>query len=247
MGFELTVLGKYSPFPPASGAGSGYLIRGGGEYLLLDCGNGTLSRLQKFIGIDKVSALLLSHHHPDHKGDISSLRHAWQALIKQAKVEKPLRLYTTDEPRREVSKLSRRSAFDLIKLRRGFDYPFRSFLIEWIKTHHPLKCAAFAINYDGKKMVYTGDTELRAGSELYSFCRGADLLLCEASLNEEEKGVIPGHMSAKEAAHLANEAGVKKLILTHFWPFYDEEGIKEKGREIFKNTHVAKEEKTYVV
>lgn len=243
----MTVLGKYSPFPPSYGACSGYLIRVGEDYILLDCGNGILSRMQEFIEIKDLSALLLTHHHPDHKADINVLRHAWEALLRQDEVNNPLPLYTVDSPWREYRALKKRRAYKVIKLRSGLDYPFNKALMEWIQTNHPMKCAAFAINYKGKKLVFTGDTELTAKSELYKFCRNADLLLCESSLLEEEKGLVPGHMTPGEAAHLASESGVKRLLLTHFWPFYDEDKILEQGKDVFNNTEVAKERETYKV
>ena len=49
---ELTVLGKYGPYPKAgTGAASGYLVSDGGVNLALDMGSGTLARLQQMTDI----------------------------------------------------------------------------------------------------------------------------------------------------------------------------------------------------
>jgi len=42
---QLALLGCYGPYPPAGGACSGYLVSEDGYNLLLDCGNGVMSRL----------------------------------------------------------------------------------------------------------------------------------------------------------------------------------------------------------
>ena len=245
--FEVTVLGKYSPFPPKDGACSGYLVKGGSDYLLLDVGNGVLSRLQRYIDITDLKGVLLSHHHPDHKADIHSLRHAWSINMRKGNINTPLKIYMPDEPRYEVKQLENyKNIFSVIRLQAGLDYPFDPFLIEWLETNHPMKCAAFAIKYNGKKIVYTGDGSLSPRSELFKLCENADLLLCESSLMEEDKGTVPGHMSTKDAANLAKKAGVKKLILTHFWPFYEEENLLGEAREVFDDTHLAIEGKTYI-
>ena len=47
MMMELTVLGSHSPYAPANGACSGYLLNIDGFHIMLDCGNGSFSRLQK--------------------------------------------------------------------------------------------------------------------------------------------------------------------------------------------------------
>lgn len=44
---ELTVLGNYGPYPAAQGACSGYLLNVNGFYIMLDCGNGSFSKLPK--------------------------------------------------------------------------------------------------------------------------------------------------------------------------------------------------------
>ena len=42
---KLTILGCYGPYPKAGGACSGYLLEDETTKILIDCGNGVLSRL----------------------------------------------------------------------------------------------------------------------------------------------------------------------------------------------------------
>jgi ribonuclease BN (tRNA processing enzyme) len=75
---KLTVLGNNGPFPSAGGACSGYLITEGDKNILIDCGNGVLANLQRFIPIEELDAIILTHLHSDHMSDMMILRYALQ-------------------------------------------------------------------------------------------------------------------------------------------------------------------------
>jgi len=94
----------------------------------------------------------------------------------------------------------------------------------------------------GKKFCYVTDTGLFP--ELIQFCEGADLLLCESTYTNEFEGeaLERSHLTAEKAAMLAKDAGVKKLVLTHFSqrytntkPFIDE------AKKFFKDVVAAKD------
>jgi ribonuclease BN (tRNA processing enzyme) len=81
--------------------------------------------------------------------------------------------------------------------------------------------------------VYSGDTD--ESDSLAELARGADLLVCEAS----NPFKVPGHLTPAEAGRLAARAGVKRLLLTHFYPPCDTVDVvalatREFGGEIFK-------------
>jgi ribonuclease Z len=76
----------------------------------------------------------------------------------------------------------------------------------------------------------------------------ARLLLCESTYLEEEKDLAYKHfhLTAKQAASLAKEAGVQELILTHFSARYQNlKGFEIESRTIFPNTHVADDLKVF--
>jgi ribonuclease Z len=72
----------------------------------------------------------------------------------------------------------------------------------------------------------------------------ASLLLCESTYLEDRRDLAEKymHMTAKQAALIAKEAGVKKLILTHFSARYQEElAFEKEAREIFPNSYAARD------
>ncbi|MCW3137093.1 MAG: ribonuclease Z [Methanophagales archaeon] len=97
----------------------------------------------------------------------------------------------------------------------------------------------------GRKIVYTGDT--RPCESVVEASRGADLLIHDSSMSEEVKqyAIEYMHSTALEAAEVAKEAGVRKLILTHISARYSDLGsamrLEEEAKRVFENVEVAKE------
>lgn len=78
--------------------------------------------------------------------------------------------------------------------------------------------------------------------------QGARLLLCESTYASDREAMAHKHfhMTAKQAAQLAQEAGAKQLILTHFSARYrDLSPLLEEARAVFKNTELAEDFKRF--
>ena len=67
---ELTVLGSSGTWPGPGRATCGYLVSHDGAHLWLDAGSGTFARLQERIRVDQMTAIVISHGHPDHFSDM---------------------------------------------------------------------------------------------------------------------------------------------------------------------------------
>lgn len=94
----------------------------------------------------------------------------------------------------------------------------------------------------GRKIVYTGDT--MPAENLVKLAENADLLIHEATFDDElvERAGEDGHSTPSQAAEIAKEARVKRLVLTHISARYNDTSLLLKqARTIFYNTDLAKD------
>ncbi len=95
----------------------------------------------------------------------------------------------------------------------------------------------------GRRVVITGDTRPCDATRLAA--QGADLLVHESTFGDEEseRAVETGHSTAREAATLAQEAGVSRLVLTHLSARYtrDVSDLEREARSVFPRTTIARD------
>jgi ribonuclease Z len=99
----------------------------------------------------------------------------------------------------------------------------------------------------GTRLVHVGDTGRT--DDILEYCQGADMLVIEATYLKEEEDMARqfAHLTAAQAATLAKEAGVGRLILTHLSRRYRERDIYQEAQEIFPNTTVARDFDVYQI
>ncbi len=243
---HLSVLGCYGPYPPAGGACSGYLLEKNGFKVLLDCGNGVLSRLQNFIPLWELDAVVISHLHGDHISDLNVLRYALDALRNQGLRGESLPLYAPPEPEEEFERLPYKNIFRIIPLEAGQPLQIGPFEFDFLPTVHSMPGLAMRIESDHSILVYSGDSEYFP--LMAEFAHGADLFLCEANyLGEKADRRSPNHISAFQAGLLAAAADAKRLVLTHLPPGRNMAQFAEDAREHFPAVEVAREGERYQV
>ena len=247
---QLTILGSSAAYPRAGGSCSGYLVEEGETKLLVDCGTGVLSNLQKVVALKDVNHIVISHFHADHCFDVIPYRYALMRPLNKA-----LHPHLYLPPGGNEAMLKVVSAFNtsptfFSAYFQVEEYNPRAGLrlgdlsVEFASVKHYIDSYAMAI-CGSKRLVYSADSGLC--DELAELAKGADLFLCEATRGDPGDAEW-GHLEAGEVGALARKANVKRLMLTHFWPDHDYSlNIKEAEAGFGKPVEVAKELCTYVL
>lgn len=270
----LTTLGTVSPYSKGNKNCPGYLVEYKNKKILLDCGNGITSRM-KFPEDLKNLHVIISHFHPDHFGDITSIAQA--ALVykrfgyiknnitvhvpKVAKISEEYIFGGDDRDDWGHSEYIKRDIAELEYLKllasttpieieqyNGYgsiDVKSSDITIKTYQTQHDIDAYAFKLVTDIGTICYSGDTGYDTG--LIDFIKDADLFICESTFLIGQARINNNHLYAHEAGEIAKLANVKQLLLTHFWPEIDKEKYVEEAKEVFENTEALEEGKQLVL
>lgn len=241
---EITLLGTGSPIPDPNRAGPATLVRAGGQVFLVDCGRGVLQRAAAVgVGAAGLSALLLTHLHSDHIGDLGDLlitrwittfapdpapfpiigppgtAETVEAMLKAFGHDIGYRIAHHDDlntpPPIEVHEYTEGPVWD----RDGVSIRVAP------TDHRPVApTIGFRIDSDGASVVLAGDTVPCAS--LDALAAGTDALV-HTVIRKDIVTQIPQqrlldicdyHSSVEEAAATAARAGVGTLVMTHYVP-----------------------------
>lgn len=99
----------------------------------------------------------------------------------------------------------------------------------------------------GSKLVLVGDAGRT--DNLVEVCKDADAVVIESTYLDEEEDMAKqfSHLTARMAAGLAAQAGVKKLILTHISRRYRGKDVLAEAQTVFPNTVVARDFDTFQI
>ncbi|HEX3795285.1 MAG TPA: MBL fold metallo-hydrolase [Acidimicrobiales bacterium] len=229
----LTVLGCDGSWPGPGGAASGYLVQAAGSALLLDAGPGTFANLQRWIDPGLLTAVVLTHEHPDHWTDLESLA-VWagygpgQATFRHAG-STPLPVYAPPGLR-ECSHFATAGWLAWHELAPSMVLALGSLVVRMVATDHGVPTLAVHLAHEGASLAYSADSGPDWSVE--ELGRDIGTFLCEATYLQEAEGTLR-HLSGRQAGAMARAAGVGRLILTHRWPTVSADDVRREAELAF--------------
>jgi ribonuclease BN (tRNA processing enzyme) len=228
VGLTVTVLGCDASYPSPGGACSGYLVESGRTRLWLDAGTGTMSKLQTLTDVDGIDGIVLTHAHPDHWTDVLVYHHLVKYYRKRDRVPvwSPARVRELVEAvNGDVSPLDWSVVDATSRVTCG------DLSVSFSQTDHGPETLAVRIDGGGVSVAYSADTG--PAWSMSSLGPGIGLALVEATLDAEHEGVVQ-HLSGRQAGIMAEEAGVRALVLTHIDPDVASEAQLEAAKATFR-------------
>jgi len=234
------------PWPSSS------LLEIGGRTIVVDCGLGvTRGLVDAGIGLKALDLIFITHLHSDHVLELGPLIHtAWTAgLATPVTVSGPtgtglywqrfcqamdfdIDIRIVDEGRPDI-----RDLVAVVEFGEGLVLGEGGLKVSALQVDHPPVTDCFALRFEcgANCVVFSSDTAFFP--PLAAFAGGADILVHEAMLEEGierlvartgngarlREHLLASHSFAADAGRIANEAGVKRLVLNHLIPADDPE------------------------
>lgn len=225
---ELVALGTSSQVPTRQRNHNGYLLRLRGEGppvdYLFDPGEGTQIQLARAgVSVEHVRRIFMTHFHGDHCLGLAGVIQ----LLSHASPDHEVHLHFPRSGRHFYERAVEASIYDrkvaLSPLAVEGPGPLFEDEVVQVSAHklsHGVPVYGYRLElkppYGPFVFGFCMDTRPCAGAR--AIAQGADALICECTYTEAEakEAKERGHMTAAGAARLAVEAGVGRLLLSHF-------------------------------
>jgi ribonuclease BN (tRNA processing enzyme) len=219
VGLTVTVLGSSGSYAGPGNACSGYLVSSGETQVWLDCGPGSLANLQQHIELADLTAIVVSHAHPDHWGELPVFYNALRYFTERT----GLPVYGTAETLARVEGARGETVeptFDWHTITATSHISIDHLELRFSRTDHPVETLAVRVDdtEGAGSFGYSADTSV--GWSLTGLGEGIDLLFCEATLRADDESGVP-HLTTVQAGHDARRAAPGRLVITHLPPGAD--------------------------
>ncbi|HEX5724730.1 MAG TPA: MBL fold metallo-hydrolase [Longimicrobiaceae bacterium] len=230
----LHLLGTGAAYSDATRTTTMLAFESAGSTIVVDCGGDAVQRLlASQVDPATIDALIVTHEHPDHvAGFPLFVERLWVGGR-----ERPIDVYGIDEAvaqARRAWEAFDTSSWDVPELRwHRVERAQRAAVLEtehWRVTAapgiHPVPVVGVRVEdaRGGGAVAYSCDTE--RAEAITGLAANADILVHEAT------GRFRGHTGNEDAARVARDAGVRRLVLVHLPPDPKEEELAE-ARSIF--------------
>lgn len=225
----LTVFGAGPAYTDREGAsGAAYLVSEGSTRILLDLGHGSFQRIFGEAQPEDLSAIVVSHLHPDHFIDLVPLRHYLRYHLSPPRRLRVLgpgalaaRLDALHDDRSFTAGALDTEAIGEEPHRIG-DLDVRAVRVAHTDDSYAVRVVPAAPSAGGGRspgLVYSGDCG--RADDLRPLIEAGDTLLAEVSFGP---GPVPAdvlHLDGPSVGRLAASTGVARVLLTHLQMGFD--------------------------
>jgi ribonuclease BN (tRNA processing enzyme) len=215
---------------------------------VVDCGDGVARQLvMADLPLASLRHVFITHQHSDHNADYGNLLLlAWAAGLKTRvdtwgppPLERMTAAFFQMNAYDITTRISDEGRVPLIPLVHAHDVRDGGMVMQDDKVkvtaasvNHPPVSPAFGFRFDtpDRSIVFSGDTA--PSKNLIALARGADILVHEAmwvgavdrlvgsvtNASRLKEHLLASHTAAEDCGRVAEEAGVKTLVLSHFVP-----------------------------
>lgn len=246
---KIVFLGTNGWYTTPTGNTACILIDSSKHYVIFDAGNG-IYKIDKYITQRKPISLFVSHFHIDHVSGFHTLdkfnfSQGMDIYVGEGRkkdferlVNPPFTIGIKSNPNNITNMKMEVRLHELKEGKHQLSFP-----LEVIEQYHAFGDHGYRVTLEGKTIAYSGDCGISKGS--LPLAKNADLLIHECSFKASHPPNSWGHVGPLEAAQLAKDAGVKRLILTHFDAsqyMADRKEAEKAAQSIFPNTIAAEDE-----
>jgi ribonuclease BN (tRNA processing enzyme) len=239
------------PRPRKARSAPAQVIVSNGSAYVVDCGDGVARQLVLAgVPLPSLRHIFLTHHHSDHNADYGNLIWlAWTAGLRTRvdtwgppPLEKMTQLFFEMNAFDINTRIAYEGRVPLVPLvhvhelsEGGLVMEDENVKVTAALVHHPPVVPAFGYRFDGhdRSIVISGDTQ--PSDNLIELAQGADVLVHEAldptgvdrlvagvsNATSLKQSILTHHTTAEDAGRVAQSAGVKILVLSHFVPAED--------------------------
>ena len=213
MSIKVTLLGTGVGIPQSGRSQSALLVETE-KPLLLDCGAGTLLRLdQAGIDVENLETVLLTHLHLDHVSDLLALANArYLRQLPGLEVYGPVGTAAWLKTLHSAFPYLEKMEVTAHEVQPMDDFSVQGFDIFAEEAKHSVTALAYRIEAEDRVLVYSGDTE--PSPRVAALAEAADLLIHECSFPEPFD--VTNHSTPKKLGRMIKN--VKRVVLTHFYP-----------------------------
>ena len=225
------IIGYSAGVPTQKRGVSSVLVSTANYDIMIDCGEGTYLRWQKKgYKWKDLNYILITHMHPDHTGGLIP----FLFYRKLFSIESTLTLIGPPQLKGfikdsfQYSGLNNNQNLKWIDISQNPDINLQDGIkIIAMEMEHKIPCWGYRISDTLKTMVFITDT--LQSSNAVKLAENSDVLIHEATFEHEMKKNALDHFHTTniQAMEIADEAQVKRLILTHFSPRLSDRDIQE--------------------